>query len=104
MLAVVIESINTKVIDSQRLVGRFFFRFHVSDDINIGELQEIMKFKINVKIQNPMERLTSKERVVFFNQRISVGESMDIQSLYNKYREDDGWLYLDFLVEELLTN
>ena len=63
-----------------------------------------MKFKINVKIQNPMERLTSKERVVFFNQRISVGESMDIQSLYNKYREDDGWLYLDFLIEELLTN
>ena len=51
MLAVVIESINTKVIDSQRLVGRFFFRFHVSDDISIGELQEIMKFKINVKIQ-----------------------------------------------------
>ena len=51
-----------------------------------------------------MERLTSKERVVFFNQRISVGESMDIQSLYNKYREDDGWLYLDFLVEELITN
>ena len=101
MLAVVIESINTKVIDTQRQVGRFFFRFHVSDDINIGELQEIMKFKINVKIQNPMDRLTTKERVVFFNQRISVGESMDIQTLYNKYREDDGWLYLDFLVEEL---
>ena len=38
MLAVVIESINTKVIDTQRLIGRFFFRFHVSDDINIGEL------------------------------------------------------------------
>ena len=101
MLAVVIESINTQVIDTQRHVGRFFFRFHVSDDINIGELQEIMKFKINVKIQNPMDRLTTKERVVFFNQRISVGESMDIQTLYNKYREDDGWLYLDFLVEEL---
>ena len=101
MLAVVIESINTKVIETQREVGRFFFRFHVSDDINIGELMEIMKFKINVKIQNPIDRLTAKERVVFFNQRISVSETMDIQTLYNKYREEDGWLYLDFLVEQI---
>jgi len=60
-----------------------------------------MKFKINAKILNPVERLTFKERVVFFNQRISIAETQDIQSLYNSYREDDGWLYLDFLVELL---
>ena len=46
----VIESINSKVIDRQRLIGKFFFRFHVSDDLNIGELVEIMKFKVNAKI------------------------------------------------------
>jgi hypothetical protein len=55
------------VIETQRTIGRFFFRFHVSDDITIGELSEIMKFKINGKISNPIDRLTTKERVVFFN-------------------------------------
>lgn len=67
MLAVVIESINTQVIDSQKLLGKFFFRFHVSDDITIGELCEIIKFKINVKITDPLQRLTSKEKLIFFN-------------------------------------
>jgi len=67
LLAVVIESINQQVIETQRTIGRFFFRFHVSDDITIGELSEIMKFKINGKISNPIDRLTTKERVVFFN-------------------------------------
>jgi hypothetical protein len=75
LLAVVIEHINTQVIETQKLIGRFFFRFHVSDDLSIGELSEIMKFKINAKISNPIDRLTVKERVVFFNQSISLGES-----------------------------
>lgn len=74
----VIESINNKVIERQRIIGKFFFRFHVSDDLNVGELCEIMKFKINAKIQDPTLRLNQKERIVFFNQRISVGESHDI--------------------------
>jgi len=26
---------------------------------------------------------------------------MEIQSLYTNKHEDDGWLYLDFLIEEL---
>jgi len=101
MLAVVIESINTQVIDKQKLLGKFFFRFHISDDITIGELCEIIKFKMNVKISDPLIRLTAKEKIIFFNQRISVSESMDIQSLYTSKHEDDGWLYLDFLIEEL---
>lgn len=62
-----IESINTKVIDNQRLIGKFFFRFHVSDDLTIGELSEIMKFKINAKILNISAKLNNRERVVFFN-------------------------------------
>ena len=58
LLAVVIESINQKVIENQRLIGRFFFRFHVSDDLSIGELSEIMKFKINAKIVTAHDKLT----------------------------------------------
>lgn len=50
LLAVVIEGINNKVIDNQKMIGRFFFRFHVSEDLTIGELSEIMKFKVNAKI------------------------------------------------------
>ena len=78
LLAVVIESINSKVIDNQRLIGKFYFRFHVSDDLTIGELSEIMKFKINAKINNIAVRLNNRERVVFFNQRISVSENTDV--------------------------
>ena len=96
----VIESINSKVIDNQRLIGKFYFRFHVSDDLTIGELSEIMKFKINAKIHNMAVRLNNRERVVFFNQRISVSESTEVQTLYNHKREEDGWLYLDFIIEE----
>ena len=73
----------------------------MSDDLSIGELSEIMKFKINAKISNPVNRLTIKERVVFFNQSVSLGESQDIQSLYDRQHEEDGWLYLDFLIEEV---
>ena len=101
MLAVVIESINTQVIDKQKLLGKFFFRFHISDDITIGELCEIIKFKINVKISDPLSRLTAKDKIIFFNQRISVSEAMEIHNLYTSKHEEDGWLYLDFLIEEL---
>ena len=84
LLAVVIESINVKVIENQRLIGRFFFRFHVSDDLTIGELSEIMKFKINAKLQAVNQRLFSRDRVVFFNNRISVTDATEVKSVYEK--------------------
>ena len=59
-----------------------------------------MKFKINAKLQNQGQRLFSRERVVFFNNRISVTDATEVQALYSKEREDDGWLYLDFIIEE----
>ena len=59
-----------------------------------------MKFKINAKIQNMAVRLNSRERVVFFNERISVSENTEVQTLYNHKKEEDGWLYLDFIIEE----
>lgn len=72
----------------------------MSDDLTIGELSEIMKFKINAKIHVLTARLNNRERVVFFNSRISVSEATEVQTLYNHKREDDGWLYLDFIIEE----
>ena len=59
-----------------------------------------MKFKINAKIQNMAVRLNSRERVVFFNERISVSENTEVQTLYSHKKEEDGWLYLDFIIEE----
>ena len=41
----------------------------------------------------------TKDRVVLFNDNVSmVGES-SLRDLYVQRREDDGWLYLDFLIE-----
>jgi hypothetical protein len=64
---VVIESINSKVVDSQKTVGKFFYRFHISDDLTVGELAEIIKFKINSKIEDEEEKLIQKDRIIFFN-------------------------------------
>ena len=55
---------------------------------------------MNVKVADPLQRLTAKEKVIFFNQRISVSEQLDLMSLYTNKHEEDGWLYLDFLIED----
>ena len=39
------------------------------------------------------------DRVVFFNENSSVAASAELRDLYIQKREDDGWLYLDFIVE-----
>ena len=103
----VIESLNTQVIENQRILGRFFYRFHVSDDLTIGEVAEIMKFKLNTKIRSigtsndEEDKLGPKERLLFFNNRLSVSESLPLKDVYDRFRESDGWLYLDFLIEIL---
>jgi hypothetical protein len=53
----VLESINVKVIDNQKVIGKFFYRFHVSEDLQVSELAEIMKYKINTKIREEEEKL-----------------------------------------------
>ena len=68
-MAVVIESINVKVIDNQKILGKFFYRFHVSEDLLMSELSEIMKFKINSKIRDEEDKLGPKDRLIFFNNR-----------------------------------
>jgi hypothetical protein len=57
---VVIESINTQVIDNQKIIGKFFYRFHVSDDLTVGELSEILKFKITLRSERRKTSLDLK--------------------------------------------
>lgn len=79
LVAVVVESLNSKVVETQKQIGTFFYRFHVSEDISVGELSEILKFKINSKITNEELKLgcgNIKERILFFNEKMSVGEQL----------------------------
>ena len=99
LLAVVIESINSKVTDGQRMFTKLFFRFHLSQDLTIGDLSETLKFKMNSQIDSPFDKISLKEKVIFFNDNVSISEQMELRDLYIQKREDDGWLYLDFLVE-----
>ena len=99
LLAVVIESINVKVLENQKIVGKFFYRFHVSEDLLMSELSEIMKFKINSKIREEDDKLGSKDRVIFFNNRQTVTETTIIKDVYERCRESDGWLFLDFIID-----
>eukprot|EP00347_Sterkiella_histriomuscorum_P020340 403338183 len=101
LLAVVIESINSQVIDNQKIIGKFFYRFHVSDDLTVGELAEIIKFKINAKIRDDDDKLAQKERILFFNNRLSCSEQLELKDVYEKMRETDGWLYLNFIIEQI---
>lgn len=103
LLGVVIESINNQVIENQKIVGKFFYRFHISDDLTIGELSEIIKFKINSRVKEEDDKLGPRERILFFNNRLSCSEILEIKDVYDKMHESDGWLYLDFIIEVLNT-
>lgn len=94
-----VESINVKVVDNQKIVGKFFYRFHISEDLQVSELAEIMKFKINTKIRDDEDKLGPKERILFFNNRQSVADTNVMKDLYEKFRENDGWLYIDFMID-----
>ena len=98
-----IESINVKVLDNQKTVGKFFYRFHVSEDLLVSELAEIMKFKINSKIREDDDKLGPKDRILFFNNRLSMSETTVIKELYEKSRENDGWLYIDFIIDSIVV-
>lgn len=76
-----------------------FYRFHVSMDLSTGDLAEIIKFKMNCQIDNTLDKITKKDKVVFFNENISIMENSELRELYFQKSEEDGWLYLDFLVE-----
>lgn len=91
------------MIENQKIVGKFFYRFHISDDLTIGELSEIIKFKINSRVKEEDDKLGPRERILFFNNRLSCSEILEIKDVYDKMHESDGWLYLDFIIEVLNT-
>jgi hypothetical protein len=41
---------------------------------------------------------------VFFSNRLSLNEITEIKEVYDRNREADGWLYLDFIIETSNTN
>ena len=63
-----------------------------------------MKFKVNTKIREEEDKLSQKERILFFNNRLSCGEQVELRDLYEKNHETDGWLYLDFIIEVMHTS
>lgn len=38
LLAIVVESINSRITDKQRMFSKLFYRFHVSQDLTIGDI------------------------------------------------------------------
>ena len=76
------EAINTKVTDNQRMFTRIFYRFHVSQDLTIGDVAETIKFRINCQIADPKEKIVTKDRIVIFNDNVSIAESTEIRDLY----------------------
>lgn len=62
-----------------------------------------MKFKINTKIRDDEDKLGPKERILFFNNRQSVADTNVMKDLYEKFRENDGWLYIDFMIDQIVV-
>jgi hypothetical protein len=50
-------------------------------------------------IDSPFDKISKNDRVVFFNENVSLSEHSEMRDLYIQKREEDGWLYLDFLIE-----
>ena len=62
-------------------------------------MSEILKFKMNCRIENHLDKISRKDKVIIFNENISLLETTDLRDLYIQKREDDGWMYLEFLVD-----
>ncbi len=88
-----------KVVENQKILGKFFYRFHISEDLLISELAEIMKFKINSKIRDDDDKLGPKDRMIFFHNRLTIPETTIMKEIYERCREADGWVYLDFIID-----
>ena len=63
------------------------------------DLAETLKFKLNCKIEDSEDKIVTKDKIVLFNENVSLQGETELRELYIQRREDDGWLYLDFLVE-----
>ena len=93
------ESLPSRLLETQKMVGSVNYRFHISETLTLGEIGEVLKFKINTLIEDDMMKLGIKDKVIMFNNGTSLFEGSIIKELYYKYRDDDGWIYIDFIVD-----
>ena len=80
-------------------IGSVNYRFHVSETLTLGEIGEVLKFKINTLIEDDFSKLGIKDKAIFFNSGVSLFEGSIIKELYYKLKDDDGWIYLDFMID-----
>jgi len=55
LVGVVLESVDVQVTDTQRKTGSINFRFHISQSLSLGEISEVIKFKVNSLIPDQEE-------------------------------------------------
>ena len=51
------------------MLGKVFYRFHISEDMLVSEMAEILKFRLNSKIREEEDKLGPKDRILVFNNR-----------------------------------
>ena len=98
LLGIVVETLPNGILEGQKDVGVFNFRFHISQTLTLGEIGEVLKFKINTSIEDELLKLGTKDKVVMFNNGTLMFEGSVIKDLYYEHREEDGWLYIDIAI------
>ena len=86
------------------MLGSVNFRFHISETLTLGEIGEVLKFKTNILIEDEMMKLGIKDKVIMFNNGTSLFEGSSIKDLYYKYTDEDGWIYIDFIIDSPHSN
>lgn len=46
LIGIVLETLPTQLLEKQKDIGVFNFRFHISQSLTLGEIGEVLKFKI----------------------------------------------------------
>ena len=62
------------------------------------KLMSIQRYRAD-DLAELFDKITKNDKIVFFNENVSLSEYSELRDLYIQKREEDGWLYLDFLVE-----
>jgi hypothetical protein len=69
--------------------------------LTLGEIAEVLKFKINSLIPEQADKLNLavKDRLIMFNQGSSISDAILVGDIYQTKKDEDGWLYLDFIID-----
>ena len=90
LIGVVLESITSRIIDTQKMIGSVNYRFHISESLTLGEIGEVLKFKINTLITDDMMKLGIKDKVSY-----STLSSPSLRPTFSKFMRgrDNGDFY-----------